>query len=156
MNQPSKHDTDADAYAFLLRVLRIFDGVGVPSADSIWWRTDGEYAPFTIFVNCNDAFWWGTADAEPLTPANVGEMERAVADCIVATRNNSPWGEHGCAVYAPLLFCARVRGMRPQGAAYPHGADHAGVRALFDACGPEREVGDANPQRPPQDAEAER
>lgn len=151
-----QHLTDADAYAFLLRVMRVFDGFDGPSTDSIWWRTDEEYAPFTIFVNCNDVFMWGCADCEPLTPANIGEMERAVADCIAATRGKSYWGERGTSVFAPMLFCARVRGMRPQGAAYPEGGDHAGVRALFDACGPERDVGVGNPQRPPQDGEAER
>ncbi len=39
------------------------------------------------------------------------------------------------------LFCARARGMRPQWEAYDT-IDNAKLRALFDACGPERKEQD--------------
>lgn len=145
----TKFRDDAEAYAFLLRIMRIFNGFDGPSPDNLWWRTDGKYAPFTVFVNCNDEFYWASADCEEITPENIEEMERAVADCIATTRRKEPWGERGCSVYAPMLFCARVRKMRPMGAAYPGGEDHAGVRELLNACGPERAVGLGNLQAPP-------
>jgi hypothetical protein len=44
------------------------------------------------------------------------------------------------------LYAARIRKMRPQGAAYP---ERAATQALFDACGPERAIGFGNPRRPP-------
>lgn len=44
------------------------------------------------------------------------------------------------------LFAARVRGMRPQGAAYTFYPPE--TWPLFDACGPEREIGFGNPYRP--------
>lgn len=47
---------------------------------------------------------------------------------------------------ASSLFACRSRKMRPQGACYPD--DHPELWPLFDACGPEREVGMGNPYRP--------
>lgn len=110
---------------FILKVLSIT--ARHDQHHDIWWRTDGEYAPVTFFVLCNDLFWWATADSERVTPENVGELERAYEDAAAAHEI----GE----VYGAALFCARVRGMRPQGAAYPQEPEMWG---LFDACGPER------------------
>lgn len=49
--------------------------------------------------------------------------------------------------FAPVgdLFAARVRSMRPQGAAYKVRYDKS-IWPLFDACGPEREIGMGNPR----------
>lgn len=104
--------------------------------DSLYWRTDGEYAPVTFFVNCSDLFAWGSADCEPLTAADVDDLRKALADVSEAVGSNS---------YGPELYCARRRKKRPQGAAYP--GDER-LWPLFDACGPEREVGLGNPYRP--------
>jgi hypothetical protein len=98
--------TDVETLAFILRVLRACDSFDGAGADSIWWRTDGEYAPVTFLVRCSDEFYWRTADCEALTPENVAAFEQAIVDCKVA---DSPGGE----AYAPMLFCARVRKMRP-------------------------------------------
>lgn len=121
---------DAD---FILCVLRVVADAELCSL--VWWRCDGERAPITFFVGCNDLFAWGTADAEPLTPQNIGELERAIAD-VRATGSLS--------ASAPDLFCCRMRGMRPQGAAYPKLAP--AVWPLLDACGPERVVDVLNPK----------
>jgi len=53
--------------------------------------------------------------------------------------------------FAPVgdLFAARVRKMRPQGAAYKVRYDES-IWPLFDACGPVREVGFGNPKEPGQ------
>lgn len=96
----------------------------------LWWRTDGEYAPIRFFINCNDAFIWGSADCEDVTPENVELLQQAYGD----------YEAHG-----GLLFCARMRKMRPQGAMY-HYLDKK-YWGLFDACGPEREVDGGNPYK---------
>lgn len=137
--------TPEQQFKFVLRVLSIFNGFGngSPSSDQLWWRTDAEYAPVTLLVNCNDTFWWGCSDCEQVTPANVELLERAVADVRAVGGGGTESTE---------LFCARVRGMRPQGACYRH-YDKA-TWPLFDACGPEREVGFGNPYAPGGNVEA--
>lgn len=121
---------------FILRVLKAFEDGFCEGADkgNLWWRTDGEYAPITFLVNCNDAFWWATADAERITPDNIGVLEQALADCKAA---DATIGN----LHASLLFVCRVRQMRPQGAYYKHIEDQ--FRPLFDAAGPPREVDSA-------------
>jgi len=118
---------ESNLLGFILRVLRIFSEIDC--TDALWWRLDGEYAPVTFLVNCNDFFDWAAADCERLTPDNVETLERAVADC----RANGLMAS----VYAADLFCARVRGQRPQKPCYKD-MEPAAV-ALFNACGPERE-----------------
>lgn len=118
------------SFDFVLRVLRLFDEWDGLEQDNLWWRTDGEYAPVTFLVNCNDAFWWATADSERITPDNVAVLEQSLADC----KAYSPNGRS----HADLLFCCRVRGMRPQGATYKH--IEQALWPLFDAAGPPRET----------------
>lgn len=125
--------------AFVCRVLGLFDGWGADWSE-LFWRTDREYAPVTFFANCNDLFSWGCADSEEITPSNVVELERAVADCRAAG------GEQSVA-HAVALFCARLRRMRPQGVCYDGVAP--AVAALFDACGPPRATGLGNPRPHP-------
>lgn len=124
-------------YEFVLRVLRLTSEME-EGGDFLWWRTDGEYAPVTFFVNCNDTFWWGTGDVEPITPDNIAVLEQAAKDCADV--------DEVLDGYAGELFCARVRKMRPQGAAYPKDAR---LWPLFDACGPERIVALLNPKPQP-------
>jgi hypothetical protein len=97
--------------------------------DQIFWSTDAEPR-----INCSDFFAWGTADAEAVTAENFGVLEKAMQD------GGESWGG--------LLFCARVRGERPQGAACPKDEK---IAALFDACGPSRAVDFFNPYRHPKD-----
>ena len=106
--------------------------------DSIGWRCDGEYAPITIWVNCNDTFAWGCADCEDLTIENLPAFEQAIKDC--GAIDPVCGSLTGCD-----LFVARIRKQRPQGAAYPK--DKA-LWPLFDECGPEREVKLGNPYKP--------
>ena len=109
-----------------LRVMRLFDSFGGPDTDNLWWRTDSEYAPVTMIVNCNDLFMWACADAECITPENIEALEQTVAevaaidDCLV---------DEGV-----LLWCCRQRGFRPQQPYYKH--LDAKLHPLFDACGP--------------------
>ena len=94
---------------------------------SIWWRCDNEYAPITFWVMCNDLFYWATADGQRLNPEDLPALRQAIADSTEIDRHCADWGF--------LLWVARKRGMRPQQPAYPKDER---LRALFDACGPER------------------
>lgn len=127
--------TDPD---FVLRVLRLSSAT--ECYESVWWRTDGEYAPVTFFANCNDLFFWACSDSERVTPENVHIFEQAIADIRATGSIHISYADH--------LFCCRVRGERPQGASYP---DDPLLWPLFDACGPEKEPGLGNPRKHPRD-----
>lgn len=108
---------------------------GEPAGEVHWYVKDGEPVPWFI---CNDMFWWGCADAEDITEADLPLLRQTRDDLIAA-------GD-GHLDELASLYCARKRGMRPQGAWYRVAALTPQVQALFDACGPERETGLGNPQ----------
>lgn len=96
--------------------------------DSLMWNSSLQFA-----IACSDAFCWACADAENIeTDADIDDLAAAILDA----------GDDG-----PLLYCARRREMRPQGAMY----DHIDKKnwPLFDACGPVREAGFGNPKAHP-------
>ncbi len=95
----------------------------------IFWSTD-----FEFFVNCNDVFFWGCADAEPISAETLDDLEKALKETEL----------DGC-----NLYCARRREMRPQGALYKYLEKKNWP--LFDACGPKRDVGFGNPTAHPLD-----
>jgi len=120
---------------FILRVLGTM--ADADCERELSWRTDGEFAPITFWINCNDFFWWGCADGQDLGDwESLDVLDKAIADCRALDEEH--WG--------PLLFCARDRGMRPQGAYYKLIPEK--LWPLFHACGPEREVGLGNPSHP--------
>lgn len=118
------------------RAFAVFNGFDGPGNDELWWRTDAEYAPITLLVSCNDLFFWGCADCEILTPDNIGDLEQAVKDAAAISDK--------CHSFAHLLWIARIRGMRPQGACYKYFPTE--LHELFNQCGPERETGFGNPE----------
>lgn len=87
--------------------------------DELHWNED-----LSVFVRCNDLFWWATADLEPLNTETLGTFKHAVLD--------------GGILYGPILYCCRQRKLRPQGAYYKH-IDKE-FQHLFNDCGPEREA----------------
>lgn len=101
------------------------------------WQTRGEYAPITFFIDCSDIFWWGTADFERLTPQDLDNFKQAIRDVREVTGGDNSYG--------PDLYCARRRGERPQGAAYPKDKR---LWPLFDACGPKKNIQLGNPYEP--------
>ena len=123
---------------FIRRAMAIFNSFEGPGCDELWWRTDGEYAPITLLVNCNDLFAWACADCVRLTPDNVEVLEKAAAD-IRAVSKDGNYREAG------ILFCCRFRGYRPQ-RPYYKGIDKE-LWPLFDACGPEVGSSEVNPAR---------
>lgn len=84
-------------------------------------------------VNCSDLFFWGCSDCEPIEIAELTSLNSAIGDAKAAG------AEHG----GELLWVARKREMRPQGAYYAHVAPELGK--LFDACGPYRPAEFGNP-----------
>lgn len=127
----------------LARFFRILDDADCH--DGFWWRAnEKEYTPFKILINCNDLFYWACADAEEVTPDTLDTFEQAFADIRPFYAKWSAWkGPHTegpplvMMTTALLLYCCRVRKMRPQGAYYD--AFPPGVDDLFDAAGPDRE-----------------
>lgn len=114
----------------ILRVFNIFNGFSGPDCDELWWRVDDEYSPVTLLVNCNDLFYWGCADSEMITHDNIHLLE----DAATKIKEINPDREYKD---AGALFCCLVRKMRPQKVQYKYMPER--LRALFDACGPERE-----------------
>ena len=93
--------------------------------DEIYWDVD-----LNFFAICNDIFWWGTADLEPITETDLDLLRQSTDDA----------GPNGI-----ILYCARKRKMRPQGTFYKY--IKIEEHKLFNACGPEREVDILNPQK---------
>jgi hypothetical protein len=129
-----------DQLQFLHALLALSSRIDL--GEQLMLHTDGQQIHAS--VNISDVFWWGGADAEDVTPETLPALERAYTDL----RAIHPTAD----MYTAELYAARLRGMRPQGAAYPK--ERAATQALFDACGPERPTGLGNPHRPPVPKEA--
>lgn len=119
---------------FDLLVLKFFDEHQMQ--EELSWTCEGD--KITWYVRCSDIFFWGCSDAEDILPANFSELEKAFKDCKkVLSEDEFLYTGHWL-----LLWVARCRQMRPQGAAYP---DNEKLWPLFDAAGPFRETGLGNP-----------
>lgn len=131
--------TFTETHAFLVRVLEIFSMSHADAYGDLFWRVDD--AEVRLYANVSDVFAWGGSDAEEITPDMLPALEQAFADL------KAVGGEE----FTAELYAARQRGQRPQGAAYPSGTHGAWrqVSALYDACGPERELGLGNPKAAP-------
>jgi hypothetical protein len=126
--------TDSERLVFLSSLFDVVFEADIQ--ESFFWNNG------TLAVNCNDFFWWGTGDCEPVTPENLSILKQVIAD----VDDTDEWLK-----WAGLLFCARVRQMRPQGCCYPKDST---MIALFDACGPKREIDIGNPYQHPEDGGA--
>jgi hypothetical protein len=112
-------------------VLRLF--ASADDHSDLFWRVYGRN--IRLYANVSDVFEWGTADLEEITPERLPDLQRAYDDLVAIDATE----------WLATLFAARIRQMRPQGAAYP---DNPVVRVLLDECGPERDVGLMNPRAP--------
>jgi hypothetical protein len=81
-----------------------------------------ECTSYTMYVNCNDLFYWACADAEEITTEEFDSLE----ECLAINER-----------YGSLLWCCRKRGMRPQTPYYRCFPED--MKPLFDACGPARD-----------------
>ena len=109
-------------------VMRLLEITAKHDDCDLWWRTDGEYAPVTFFINCNDLFFWGCADCEAVTEDNIAGLEQAYKDAGDCYKYGT--------CYAQLLFCCRQREMRPQQPYYKELPEQ--MWNIFNKCGPER------------------
>ena len=91
--------------------------------NELYWQED-----LTCFIQCNDQFYWGCSDLEELEAADLPLLEEClkIDDC-----------------EGPLLYCAKKRKMRPQGAAYQYISKKNWKH--FDDCGPPRDSDLGNP-----------
>ena len=121
-------------HEYVIRCSKIFEDVGIEPFIDI----EGNIVRYSI--NMNDMFYWACADSEEITPENIHVLEESYRDlkALAETDPNARFME----VYTGTLFACRVRGQRPQGAAYPSNKE---VWPLIDACGPERETDFFNP-----------
>ena len=115
------------------------------SIDIMWWFSDHQLwgdlrwrdgRPITFYLVMNDIFESGTADEEDITAEDLGDLRRAWNDIEGGTTRKLADAWYG------VLYAARRRWMRPQGAAYPRpeSFEHLIIRRLLDASGPEREI----------------
>lgn len=125
--------------------------------NTLMWRTDGEYAPVTFFINCNDLFYWGCSDCEEITAQDMPNLDKCFEDIRTTTNVNDPkklkfphgdtkenieaWCKYhdrwwNMSSLAPTLWCCRQRKMRPQIPYYELIPKE--LHDLFNACGPER------------------
>lgn len=119
-------------------MLKAFDGQNWFCPLHLWWAINGDTE--TFHINCNDLFWWATADAEDITPENICHIEElgAYIEGLIkdeATRDLE-WVDELCDYSTALLVC-RMRKMRPQNC-FTKKIKHQKLREMFEACGPER------------------
>ena len=107
----------------------------------IGWTLSEEWIMEHVIYNrgfhflCNDIFDWGCADSERITVEDLPAISAACEEAADNGDDTLAWG--------PLLWIARKRGRRPQGAAYALMPES--LWPLFNAAGPQREIGPGNP-----------
>lgn len=132
--------------AFIKDVLTIFDGFGdgYIIRDQLGWYTHTEEAdPVCFDINCNDLFYWASADGEEITPDNVQLLKDTISEMAQLEKRLCEGKNYKfccdnklhASEYAGTLFCCRSRKMRPQPPWYKSYPEY--MHPLFDACGPE-------------------
>jgi hypothetical protein len=128
--QLSKRPAVREHSRFVRRVMEIFAWADAQS--TMWWNERGQ-----LFANVSDVFWWGTSDMEEITPATLPVLEQTFRDLKYLDETYD----------LAVLYAARIRKMRPQGAAYEYHSVE--VQALLNECGPRRERSLTNPKEQP-------
>lgn len=124
--------TDAEHAKYALAVLSVF--AAADCHEGVIWHVRDNRVFFSAM--CSDTFAWGTADAEPIEPADIPLLDKCFADL------DAIGGVALC--YVPELYASRKRGTRPMNRWMSKilrdddPADNA-VRPLFEECGPPRE-----------------
>jgi hypothetical protein len=109
---------------FIKTVLFLFSRYDVH--EQLFWRlAPNNTDRVTFAVNCNDTFAPAYADCEEITTENLPVLKQSFYD--VAAVTAEMW-------YAPILFVARVRGLR----VHPMFLIPSDLKEMFDACGPAR------------------
>jgi hypothetical protein len=129
---------------FTHEVLRLFAQADI--RDELFWTVTDEKIIFFAIVS--DVFDWGSADCEEITQESLPLFRQAYDDLVALYRAGQVKSDP--THYTAVLFASRMRGLRPQGAAYPK---ERALQALLNACGPERERGLLNPRSIPKPVE---
>lgn len=101
----------------------------------LFWRVDmtpGGDRDIRLHAECNDLFFWATADLEEITVADIPLLRRTLDD-LKPLDAREELGH---------LFAARKRGLRPQKPCYKGLAPE--VAALYDACCTEEDRAEAD------------
>lgn len=115
--------------------------------DTLWWTAwENKYSgqkegEVRFYVNCNDLFYWASADLEEVFLSDLPDIEKAFEDYKAALPDEKTF-----LFQALELWACRKRGMRPQGCCYP--TDQR-LWPLYDACGPDRPDGPGISNRRP-------
>lgn len=123
----AEKERTGDLEEIFIRVAKVASEYDI--AGNLIWSDDLE-----VGITCNDVFHWGCADVEDINSDE--DIELLIQAC-----KDSEFD-------GPTLYCARKRGMRPQGAMYKHLDEKDWP--LFDECGPHRETGIGNPVEQPE------
>lgn len=113
-------------------VMKLLHATAFEYHDEVWWREDYK-GRLLFYVGCNDLFYWGSADAEPITPQNLNSLIETIAEVEEIKGKYRAWD-------AFELWCCRQRKMRPQPPYYK--SIDSDLHELFNACGPERTAKD--------------
>ena len=90
--------------------------------DGCWAGHGNLEGRLTVSVDCNDLFYWATADLEPIeTDADVELLE----ECLELDDS-----------YGPTIYACRKRKMRPQNCVLDKMPEE--VKPHFESCGPPR------------------
>lgn len=81
-----------------MKPIKVKDGKFLPPNPNDPWEVTNE-STTVLYVNCNDLFYWGTADAESLPNDEIGKLYKM-------------WKKDGA--YGVDKWCCLRRGLRPQ------------------------------------------
>jgi hypothetical protein len=128
MSSPLSHEN-------IIRLLRFAAEMNL--REDLFWGED-----LTFSVNVSDVFHWGCSSFEEITDDTLDDFIGDVEEVEAAVKRGG-WE------YGLVLYAARRRGMRPQGAWFKADANdevRQNIYPLIRECGPARELGLANPQ----------
>ena len=124
--------TDHEHALYTIAVLRTF--ADADCHEGVIWHVRDNRVFFSAM--CSDTFAWGSADAEPIDPADLPLLDKCFTDL------DAIGGIALC--HLPELYASRKRGTRPMNrwmTKILRGDDpnDNAVRPLFEAAGPPRE-----------------
>lgn len=111
-----------------------------------WWADYTAEDEVKCTIDCSDVFAWGCADSEELEPEDIPLLKQAHAE-LEALPPEEGQTHHGYSAYSEMLYCAKKRKMRPQGAVYKNLPQP--TWPLFNSCGAHREPCFGNPTATP-------
>lgn len=129
------------------------------ACDLVHWSLQGPEGErdthLHVYIRCSDVFRWTTCDMVEVTAANFDLLETTFTELETLVFDYEYQSDLDFADVVPFalhLFCARERGMRPQGAYYEDlylsgfATLSRIIQEMFDKCGPARPIDKQNPR----------